>query len=278
MKPSDRQSVIRLEATTGFRGFALKDAWRARELLIFLTERDLRVRYKQTFFGAAWAVAQPVITMVLFTLIFGRLAGLPSEGVPYPVFVLAGTVPWGLVASGLTTASTSLVSNQSLIKKVYIHKMLVPASALLAHVVDVAVAVVVLVAVAAAYGIWPSPRLLVLPVVLLIGVAIVLGMALALSAVNVVFRDVRFVVPFFVQAWMFGTPVAYSLTAVDGAYRWWFALNPFVGVVEGARWAVLGTSNNLPLYLGSAAGGAVVLLVLGGYVFRRLEPSFADVA
>lgn len=270
--------VTRIEPTVGFRGYALREAWRSRELLVFLTERDLRVRYKQTFFGAAWAVAQPVITMVLFSLVFGRLAGLPSEGVPYPLFVLAGTVPWGLVSSGLVTASTSLVSNQALIKKVYVHKMLVPASALLAHLVDVLIAIAVLVVVAAGYGIWPTPRLLALPVILVLGVAIVLGVALAMSAVNVIFRDVRFVVPYAVQIWMFATPVAYSLTAVDAGYRWWFALNPFVGVVEGTRWVMFGRANDLPLYLATSVVGAAALLALGGYVFRRLESSFADVA
>ena len=270
--------TTRIEPVVGWPGYGLGEAWRSRELLIFLTERDLRVRYKQTVFGAAWAIAQPLIAMVLFTLVFGRLAGLPSEDVPYPVFVLAGTVPWGLVSSGLTTASSSLVASQALIKKVYIHKMLVPASALLAHLLDVVIAMAVLVCVAAAYGYWPTWRLLALPALLVLAFAVVLGLALAASAVNVVFRDVRFVIPYVVQVWLFATPVAYSVTAVDAGYRQWFAANPFVGVVEGTRWIVLGTSNDLPLYVTSSVVGAVVLLLGGGYVFRRLEPSFADVA
>lgn len=270
--------TTQIEPIEGWRGFGLAEAWRSRELMVFLTERDLRVRYKQTFFGAAWAVAQPVIAMVLFTLVFGRLAGLPSEGVPYPLFSLAGTVPWGLVGSGLTTASASLVANQALIKKVYIHKMLLPASSLLAHVVDIAIALAVLLVVAAAYGYWPTPRLLAMPAILLLAFAIVLGVALASSAVNVLFRDVRFVVPYLIQIWLFMTPVAYSVTAVDEAQQRWFALNPFVGVVEATRWAVLGTGNHLLLYVSTSVVGAVALVVVGGYVFRRLEPTFADVA
>lgn len=273
----DGPAPIRIEARTGWPGFGLREAWEWRELLVFLVERDVRVRYKQTVFGATWAVAQPVITMVLFTVVFGRVAGLPSEGVPYPLFSLAGTVPWALVAGGLTAASASLVQNEALVKQVYVHKMLVPASSVLANVVDVLIAIVVLVCVAAGYGYWPSPRLLVLPALVALGVAVVLGVALVLCAVNVLYRDVRILLPYVIQVWLFATPVAYSVTAVDEENRWLFALNPLVGVVEGVRWAVLGTGNDLPLYLASSVGGAAVGLLFGGYVFRRLEPSFADV-
>lgn len=270
--------VTRIEPPSGWPGFGLGETWRSRELLVFLTERQLRVRYKQTAFGAAWAVAQPLLTMVVFTLVFGRVAGLPSEGVRYELFVLAGTVPWSLAANGLTGASTSLVQNQALIKKAYIHKMLVPSSTVLAIVVDVLIALVVLMGVAAAYGYSPSVRLLVLPLVLLVGVMVILGIGLALSALNVLYRDVRIVMPYIVQVFLFVTPVAYSVTAVDEGQRWLFALNPFVGVVEATRWAVLGAGNDLLLYGTSSVVGGVVLLLFGCYVFRRLESSFADVA
>lgn len=270
--------VTTIEARPGWRGFGLGEAWRWRELLVFLVERDLRVRYKQTVFGATWAIAQPLITMVIFTLIFGRVADLPSEGVPYALLSLSGTVPWAIVASGLTAASASLVQSQSLIKKVYIHKMLVPASALLAHVVDVLIALAVLVAVAWASGYGPSLRLLAMAPVLLVGVTMVLGVGLVLSALNVLYRDVRILLPYLVQVWLFATPVAYSMRAVDESAHWLFALNPFTGVVEGTRWAVLGAGNHVPWMLGSSVIWSVVLLLVGAYVFRRLEPSFADVA
>lgn len=270
--------ILRLEPTRGWRGFALKEAWRSRELLVFLAERDLRVRYKQTFFGAAWAIAQPVISMLLFTLVFGRVAKLPSAGLPYALLALSGTVPWMLVASGVSSATTSLVGNPSLISKVYVHKMLLPAATVLATLADLAIAIVLLIVVAGFYDVWPTWHLLVLPFFILLGTCIVLGVGMLLAAVNIVYRDVRYVVPYLVQAWLFATPVAYAVTALDDDVQWWFALNPFTGIVEGFRWSVLGTGSHLPLFVSTSVVGAILMLVGGAYVFRRLEPIFADVA
>jgi lipopolysaccharide transport system permease protein len=269
--------VVRFAPSSGFRGFGFVELARERELLWFLAQRDLKVRYKQTFFGAAWAIGQPVITMVVFTLIFGRLAGLPSEGLPYPVFVLAGLVPWGLVATGVPATSVSLLSNVPLITKVRIPNMVVPAASVVGSLVDFAIAIVLLLALAAGYGITPGPEVLTLPFFVVLAVAIVFGIGLLLSSINVLFRDVRYVVPFAVQTWLFLTPVVYPTGEVDGAVRWIYALNPMVGVVEGFRWAALGVRGELASVLPVSVVGAALLLVGGAYVFRRIEPRFPDV-
>jgi lipopolysaccharide transport system permease protein len=268
---------MRIEPRSGWTGFVTREAWQSRELLVFLAERDLRVRYKQTFFGALWAIGQPLLTMVVFTLVFGRVAKLPSQGIPYAILALGGTVPWSLVAGGLANASNSLVQNEALITKVYIPKMLLPAATILATLVDTMVALTLLVIVAAFYGVWPSWHILALPLFIALGAAIVFGLGLLLSAVNVVYRDVRYVVPYLIQAWLFASPVGYAMSAVDSRLRPWFAINPMTGVIEGFRWSVLGTHAQLGLFVTASVIGAVVLLIVGGLLFRRLEPSFADV-
>lgn len=269
-------SVTRVQKHVGWRGLGLRDLWVSRELLWFLALRDIKVRYKQTFFGAAWAIGQPLATMAVFTLIFGRLAKLPSEGAPYSVFVLAGLVPWGLVTGNLPGAAASLVSNVGLITKVRIHNMLVPAAVVMAGIADVLVASVLVVAVAAGHGIYPAPRLALLPVFIAIEVVVVLGVSLLLSSVTVLYRDIRYVVPFAVQLWLFLTPVVYPSSEVQGAVRWLFLMNPMVFAIEGFRWAVLGTHAPFGAVAPIGAAAAVVALVLGCYVFRRLEPTFAD--
>lgn len=269
--------VVRLAPGAGFRRFGLDDLWHERELLWFLTQRDLKIRYKQTVFGAAWAVGQPLVMMFVFTLVFDRIARVPSEGLPYQVFVLGGLVPWTLVATGVPTASASLLSNVALITKVRIANIVLPAATVLGTLVDVAISIVLLVIVAAGYGIYPSARILTLPAFIALGVAIVFGVGLVLASINVLFRDVRYVVPFAVQAWLFLTPVVYPTRQIDGSLRWLFALNPMVGVVEGVRWSTLGTGSELALVLPVSAIAACVLVVCGTYVFRRIEPRFADV-
>ena len=269
--------VVRLAKREGWPGFGFVGLWHDRELLWFLTQRDLKVRYKQTFFGAAWALGQPLITMLVFTLIFGRIADLPSEGLPYSVFVLAGLVPWGLVASGVPAASMSLLSNVPLITKVRIHNMLVPAATVLGSIVDLGIAMVLLVVVAGFHGIAPQPELLALPLFVALDIAVVLGVGLLLASVNVLFRDIRYLVPFGVQLWLFLTPVVYPAGEIEGGLRWLYALNPMVGVVEGFRWSVLGAGGELGHVLPFSVVGAVVLLLVGAYTFRRIEPRFPDV-
>ena len=270
-------TVVRLEKTEGFRGFGFADLWHDRELLAFLAQRDLKVRYKQTFFGAAWALAQPLTMMLVFTFVFGRVAEIPSEGIPYEVFVLSGLVPWGVVSSGVPSSSTSLLSNVPLLTKVRIHTMLVPAATVAAGVVDFLIAIVLLLLFAAGFGHFPGPELLALPVFVVLDVMIVFGIGLLLSSVSVLFRDIRYAVPFLVQVWLFLTPVVYPLDQVSGSLRWLYGLNPMVGVVEGFRWSVLGHGEHLAQVLPVSLVGAVLLLLLGAHVFRRLEPSFADV-
>lgn len=268
--------VTRLEKATGWRGFGFADLWHSRELLFFLALRDVKVRYKQTFFGAAWAVAQPLITMVVFTLVFGRLAELPSEGVPYSVFVLAGVVPWSMVASGTPTTASSLLANSALITKVRIHSVVVPVAAVLGNLLDLGIAILLLLGYAALSGVLPGWELMALPVFVLLGIVIVTGVGLLLSSVSVLYRDVRYVVPFGVQVWLFLTPVVYPTREVDEGVQWLYSLNPMVGVVEGFRWSVIGTGNELGTALPASVVGAVLLLLAGAFVFRRLEPIFAD--
>ena len=270
-------AVVRLAKREGWPGFGFVGLWKDRELLWFLALRDLKVRYKQTFFGAAWAIGQPLITMVVFTVIFGRIADMPSEGLPYGVFVLAGLVPWGLVASGVPSASVSLLSNVPLITKVRIHNLLIPAATVLGSLVDFAIAIGLLLVVAALSGIFPGPEILALPLFVALDLCIVLGVGLLLSSINVMFRDIRYVVPFAVQLWLFLTPVVYPTNEVDSALRWLYAINPMVGVVEGFRWSVLGTGDELASVLPASVVGAVAILLFGAYTFRRLEPTFPDV-
>ena len=269
--------VAHLAPSSGFRGFGFGELWRERELLWFLAQRDLKVRYKQTFLGATWAIGQPVITMIVFTLVFGRIARLPSEGLPYAVFVLAGLVPWGLVSTGVPAASMSLLSNVPLITKVRIPNTVIPAATVLGSVIDFGIAIVLLLVVAAGYGIFPGPELLALPLFVALDILIVLGIGLLLSSINVLFRDIRYVVPFAVQTWLFLTPVVYPTSEVEGVARWLLALNPMVGVVEGFRWSVLGSGDELASVLPVSLVGAVLLLLGGAYVFRRIEPRFPDV-
>jgi lipopolysaccharide transport system permease protein len=276
-KPAEARDVVRFAPGASFRRFGLGDIWYHRELLWFLTQRDLKIRYKQTVFGAAWAVGQPLVMMFVFTLVFHRIARVPSEGVPYQVFVLAGLVPWSLVSSGIPQASTSFVSNVALITKVKIANVTLPAAAVLGTIVDLGIQLVLLLVVAAGYGIYPGPELLALPLFLVLGIAIVFGIGVLLAAINVMFRDVKYIVPFAIQAWLFLTPVVYPTREIHSSFRWLYALNPMVGVVEGVRWSVLGAGSDLATVLPISAVAACVLVALGMYVFRRIEPRFADV-
>ncbi|MCB0161125.1 MAG: ABC transporter permease, partial [Caldilineaceae bacterium] len=231
---------IRIEPTQGWVALQLRELWRYRELLYFLTWRDIKVRYKQTVLGAAWAVIQPFMTMVVFSLFFGRLAQIPSDGIPYPIFSYAALVPWTFFANGLSQSSNSLVGSANLIKKVYFPRLAVPIATILSGVIDFVLAFLVLLVMMVFYGIVPTANVVWLPFFLLLALVTSLGAGLWLSAMNVQFRDVRYVVPFLVQLWLFATPIAYPSSIIPAPWRMLYAVNPMVGVVEGFRWALLG--------------------------------------
>lgn len=269
--------VFDIRPSQGWVALRLPELWQYGELLYILIWRDIKVRYKQTAIGAAWAVIQPVFAMVVFSLFFGRLAGLPSDGVPYPVFVYAGLLPWQFFAKALTEASTSLVMNERMITKVYFPRLLVPTAVVLAGLVDFAIASAVLVAMLLLYGITPSWAVLTLPGFLFLAVVTALGVAFWLSALDVEFRDVRYTLPFLTQLWFFVTPVVYASSLVPERWRALYGLNPMVGVVEGFRWALLGRMSPPGAGMLAASGLAVVALAFGGLVyFRRMERTLAD--
>lgn len=270
--------VLVIEPSRGWLALNLRDLWAYRELLYFLTWRDIKVRYKQTLLGAAWAIIQPFFSMVIFSLFFGRLAGIPSDGIPYPIFSYAALVPWTFFANGLLQSSNSLVANANLIKKVYFPRLVIPISAVLSGGVDFVLAFAVLLGMMLFYGIVPTAAVVWLPLLVLLALATALGVGLWLTAMNVQYRDVRYAVPFLVQAWMFATPIAYPSSLLDQPWRTLYGLNPMVGVVEGFRWALLGTATRPgPIILVSALV-ALGLLVSGAFYFRRMERIFADVA
>lgn len=274
--PIAKPQVTTIRASRGWVALRLRDLWDYRELLYFLVWRDLKVRYKQTILGAAWAVLQPLMTMLVFSAFFGRLAKVPSDGVPYPVFAYCALVPWQLFSNSLTEAANSLVNQQHLLKKVYFPRLIMPISPLGAALMDFGVAFATLLALMAYYRIAPGLYLLVLPAFLLLALTTALGAGLWLAALNVEYRDIRYTVPFMVQFWMFATPIAYPSSLVPENLRVLYGLNPMAGVVEGFRWALLGTrSADLGMICVSAVVSAV-LLVSGLAYFRRLEKSFAD--
>lgn len=255
----------------------MRELWEYRELLYFLTWRDIKVRYKQTALGAAWAVIQPLFMMVVFSLFLGRLAGVPSDGLPYPVFTFCGLLPWQLFAHALTASSVSLVGSQNLITKVYFPRLVVPTSAVLGGVVDFAIAFVILLGMLFFYGIVPGWQIVILPGLVILAILAALSVGLWLSALNVRYRDVRYTINFLVQFWLFATPVAYPSSIVPQQWRLLYGLNPMVGVVDGFRWAMLGQpeSPGSPLLVSVIV--VLVLLIGGLYYFRRLEQQFADI-
>ncbi|HKN47294.1 MAG TPA: ABC transporter permease [Candidatus Polarisedimenticolia bacterium] len=269
--------TILVRPRSGFQPIDLPELWRYRELLWFLALRDIKVRYKQTLLGAAWAILQPFLTMVVFSIVFGRFAAIPSEGAPYPVFAYCGLLPWQLFAYALTQSSASLVANQRLITKVYFPRLVVPLASLLCGLVDFAVALPVLLGMMLYYGITPpSAAIAAVPLFIILALLTALAAGLWLSAMNAVYRDVQYAVPFLTQFWLFITPVAYPASLVPERFRWLFGLNPMAGVVEGFRWALLGkTRPDVALLALSSA--AVIALLLGGlFYFRRMEREIAD--
>lgn len=269
--------VTLIEPTRGWLSLDLGAVWEYRELLYFLIWRDLKVRYKQTALGASWIIVQPLATMIVFSVVFGRLAGLPSDGIPYPIFSYAGLLPWNYFSSGVARSGNSLVSNGRLITKVYFPRLVIPIAAAASGIVDFGVAFVILLGLMAFYGVAPTIALLALPAFLLMAAALGLGVGLWLSAINVRYRDVGFAMPFLLQLWMFLSPVAYATSLVPANWQWVYALNPMAGVVEGFRWALLGTAPPSGLALAVSLLIVGIALVSGSFAFTRMERDFADV-
>lgn len=262
---------------SGWASIGLKELWEYRELLYFLIWRDIKVRYKQTALGAAWAIIQPFFMMIVFSLFFGRLGGMPSDGIPYPVFVYCALLPWQLFAQALSESSNSLVANERLITKVYFPRLVVPIAAVLGGLVDFAISLMILICLMIYYRIVPGVAVLTLPLFLLLAVTTALGVGLWLSALNVQYRDVRYTLTFITQFWLFATPVAYSSSIVPKAWRPLYGLNPMAGVVEGFRWALLGKAAAPGILLGVSIAVVIMILIGGLYYFRRMEDTFADI-
>jgi lipopolysaccharide transport system permease protein len=250
--------------------------WEYRELAFFLTWRDVKIRYKQTALGAAWAVLQPALSMVIFTLIFGRLAKLPSDGAPYPIFVYAGLLPWTFFANAVTTSSNSLVNSSNLITKVYFPRVIVPLAAVGAGLVDLAVAFLLVAVLLVWYHIPLTPMFLLLPAMVFLAIVAAVGVGTVLSALTVTYRDFRYVVPFTVQLWLYATPVMYAASAVPAKWRVAYSLNPMAGVTEGFRAAILGRAPIWPM-VGISTASAFVILFAGIAYFQRVERRFVDI-
>lgn len=269
--------VTMIRPAKGWRSLNLRDLWAYRELVYFMTWRDIQVRYKQTLLGAAWAVLRPFMTMVVFSIFFGQLAKVPSDGIPYPIFTFAALLPWQLFTNALNFASRSLVQNANMITKVYFPRMILPLSSVLAGLVDFGVAFLILIGMMIFYGVAIPAAVWALPLFLLLAVITALGIGLWLSALNVLYRDIGYVMPFLTEFWLFVTPVAYPASLVPEQWKLLYALNPMTGVVEGFRWVLLGSENSAPSpMLAVSVSIAVVVLISGLFFFRRMERQFAD--
>lgn len=279
-----KEDITYLRPSRGWSALNLADIWNYRELVYFLIWRDIKVRYKQTLLGAAWAIIQPFFTMVVFTIFFGRLAGVPSDGVPYPIFSYTGLLPWGLFTKALTDAGRAMVANRAMITKIYFPRLVIPLASVLSGLVDFAIAFLVLIGMIFYYNNVPgeydsisiSPTILTLPLFLLLALVTALGVGLWLSALNVRYRDINYILPFLTQFWLFITPVAYPASMIPVQWRWLYALNPMTGVVEGFRWALLGTGSGPDLMLAVSTTISILALISGLFYFRRMERTFAD--
>jgi lipopolysaccharide transport system permease protein len=271
----DKPLVV-IEPRKPWAALELKESWAYRELLYFLIWRDVKVRYKQTALGAAWAIIQPLFTMLIFTIFFGRLAGVPSDNIPYPMFAYAGLLPWTFFANAVTNSGNSLIGSANLITKVYFPRMLIPAAAVGAGLVDFAIAFLILVPLMFYYRVAISLNLLMLPVVVLLTTLLALAVGMWLSALNVKYRDIRFALPFLIQLWMFVSPVIYPTSFLPLKWRWLIWLNPLTGIIEGYRSSLFGLRFNLTA-LATSAAITLALLTYSLYAFRRMEKSFADI-
>jgi lipopolysaccharide transport system permease protein len=270
-------TTIYIKPSTGFTALNLRDLWLYRELVFFMVWRDIKVRYKQTLLGAAWAILQPVLTMVAMFFLFNKVAKLPTDNVPYPIFSYTALLPWGLFVAALNQGSRSLTSNHNMITKVYFPKLILPLASVLAGLVDLAIASLILVGLFFYYHVTPAWNLVwTLPLFLLLAIITALGVALWLSAINVKYRDVNYVLPFLTQFWFFATPVAYSAKAISEKWQLAYSLNPMAGVVNGFRWALLGIGNGPDTGLWVSVGISLLILVSGLFYFRNMEKTFAD--
>ncbi len=273
------EAVLVIQPSRGWVSLRLAELWQYRELLVFLTLRDVKVRYRQTVIGASWAIIQPFMSMVVFSLFFGQLAQIPSDGVPYPVFSFAALVPWGFFSQALSRTSNSLVGSAGLLKKIYFPRLIIPISSAVSGVIDFGLSFIVLLILMLFYGIVPTVNIIWLPFLLLLSAVTALGVGLWLSAMNVQFRDVAYIVPFLTQFWMFASPIVYPSSLIkDETLRALYGINPMVGVIEGFRWALLGTNTRPGPVIFVSALVAVLILISGAFYFRRMEKTFADVA
>jgi lipopolysaccharide transport system permease protein len=277
MMQTNPQSVTIIKSQKGWIPFNLSEVWKYRELFYFLTKRDIKVRYKQTVLGGLWAVIQPLFTMVVFTLFFGRLAKIPSDGIPYPIFVYAGLLPWTYFANALSASGNSLVGSASLITKVYFPRLIITGSASLAGLLDFFIAMLVLGFLMIYYQFLPGSGLVLFPVLVGLTFLCAVGVGLWLSALNVQYRDIRYVIPFLIQLWMFVSPVIYPISMVDEKFRWLLALNPMGGLIKAYRASLLGYMPIDWFLLGISAGMIIFILLSGICYFRRMEKTFADV-
>jgi lipopolysaccharide transport system permease protein len=268
--------VISITPSRGWVSLNLGELWSYRELIYFLTLRDIKIRYKQTALGITWAVLQPLLTMLIFSLIFGRLAKMPSDGIPYPIFSLAGVVPWTFFATGLNFASNSLVASSNMIKKVYFPRLIIPLASVLSGLVDLVVSMGLIAIMMAWHRVPLTIQVLWLPAFAMLAFVTALGVGLWLSALNVEYRDVRYVVPFLLQFWMYATPIVYPSSLLKEPWRTICGMNPMAGVVEGFRWALLGANTKPGPLIAVSVLMAVFLLLSGAYYFRRMERTFAD--
>ena len=271
------EAHLSIEPPHGWAALELRELWLYRELLFFLAWRDIKLRYKQTALGAAWAILQPLLTMVIFSVIFGQLAKLPSDGIPYPIFTYAALLPWQLFSFALTNSSNSLINSQNLISKVYFPRLIIPLASTLAGLMDFAIAFLVLLGLMAYYHITPTMAILYLPLFLILALLSALAVGVWLSALSVEYRDVRYIVPFLTQFWMYATPIAYASSLIPENWRLLYGLNPMTGVVEGFRWALLGIQTSGGSMILVSAAVVVVMFISGLYYFRRMENNFADV-
>ena len=271
------QPLLRLTPPRGWLDLNLREVWSARELLYFFVWRDVKVRYKQTAIGVAWAVLQPLLNMVVFSLFFGKLAKIPSAGLPYPVFYYCALLPWTYFATALASATTTVVDQQHIVTKVYFPRVVLPLAAVVSGLLDLGIGFVLFLAMMLYYRIEPGPAILMLPAFVLLAVLTALGVGLWLSALNAIYRDVRYVLPFLVQFWMFASPVAYPSSLVPERWRWLYGLNPMAGVIEGFRWSLTGRGQPPDLLLAASAGAVLAVLASGLFYFHRAESTIADV-
>ena len=272
----EREPTIKIRPPKKWIPVDLHELWAYRELIYSFTLRDIKLRYKQTGLGIAWAVLQPLLTMLIFTIFFGGLAKIPSDGVPYPLFVLAALLPWTLFSSGLTRSTTSMVLDANIMTKVYFPRMIIPLANIISPLVDLAVSFVILIIMMIYYGFAPTLNIVFLPLFVLLSLATSLGVGLWLSALNVKYRDFQYTVPFLIQIWMFASPVVYASSLVPERLRVLYGLNPMTGVIEGFRWALLGSGAPSAMVLVSV-GMVILLLVSGMFYFRRMEQFYADI-